>query len=158
MNDLKLTKVPSSKTGMLIRRASADVFEAVVNPDITKKFWFTKSSGRLAVGKVTQWDWEMYGHSIEVIAKIIEPNNRVVIEWPGYGGPTTVEWTFAAQENGTTFVNVTESGFTGSGDDIVKYVADSTEGFALMLAGLKALLEHDIRLNLVADRFPKGLH
>ena len=89
--------------------------------------------------------------------EVIEPNERIVIEWPGYGGPTTVEWTFAVLENGTTFVNVTESGFTGSGDDIVKYVADSTEGFALMLAGLKALLEHDIRLNLVADRFPKGL-
>jgi uncharacterized protein YndB with AHSA1/START domain len=158
MNDMKLTKVPSSQTGMLIRRAAADVFEAIVNPDITKKFWFTKSSGRLEVGKATQWDWEMYGHSIEVIAKVIEPNERIVIEWPGYGGPTTVEWTFEDHEKGATFVNVTESGFTGSGDAIVKYVADSTEGFALMLAGLKALLEHDVRLNLVADRFPKGLH
>lgn len=27
----------------------------------------------------------------------------------------------------------------------------------LIVAGLKALLEHGIRLNLVADRFPKGL-
>jgi hypothetical protein len=26
-----------------------------------------------------------------------------------------------------------------------------------VLAGLKALLEHNVRLNLVADRFPKGL-
>jgi uncharacterized protein YndB with AHSA1/START domain len=156
MDDLKLSKVPSSKTGMSIRRAVADVFEAIVNPEITSKFWFTKSSGRLSVGKATQWDWEMYGHSIEVLPKIIEPNERIVIEWPGYGGPSTVEWTFEVLENGTTFVNVTESGFTGSADDIVKYVADSTEGFALMLAGLKALLEHDIRLNLVADRFPKG--
>jgi uncharacterized protein YndB with AHSA1/START domain len=157
MTDLKLTQIPNSKTGMLIRRPPADVFEAVINPDITTKFWFTKSSGKLEAGKVTQWDWEMYGHSIEVISKVIEPNKRVVIEWPGYGGPTTVEWTFEVLENGTTFVNVTESGFTGSGDEVVKYVADSTEGFSLMLAGLKALLEHDIRLNLVADRFPKGV-
>jgi uncharacterized protein YndB with AHSA1/START domain len=157
MTDLKLTQIPNSKTGMLIRRPPADVFEAVINPDITTKFWVTKSSGKLEAGKVTQWDWEMYGHSIEVISKVVEPNKRVVIEWPGYGGPTTVEWTFEVLENGTTFVNVTESGFTGSGDEVVKYVADSTEGFSLMLAGLKALLEHDIRLNLVADRFPKGV-
>jgi uncharacterized protein YndB with AHSA1/START domain len=157
MTDLKLTQVPSSKTGMLIRRAAADVFEAIVNPDITSKFWFTKGSRKLEVGKITQWDWEMYGQSIEVVPKVIEPNKRIVIEWPGYGGPTTVEWTFEVLENGTTFVNVTESGFSGSGDEIVKYVADSTEGFSLMLAGLKALLEHDIRLNLVADRFPKGI-
>jgi hypothetical protein len=26
-----------------------------------------------------------------------------------------------------------------------------------MLAGLKALLEHGIRLNLVRDRYPKGI-
>ena len=25
-----------------------------------------------------------------------------------------------------------------------------------VLAGLKALLEHNVRLNLVADRYPKG--
>ena len=38
-----------SKTAMLIRRPVADVFEAFINPDITTKFWFTKSSGRLVV-------------------------------------------------------------------------------------------------------------
>jgi hypothetical protein len=27
----------------------------------------------------------------------------------------------------------------------------------LVLAGLKALLEHNIRLNLVRDRYPKGI-
>jgi hypothetical protein len=31
---------------------------------------------------------------------------------------------------------------------------DSTEGFALVLAGLKALLEYGINLNLVSDRHP----
>ncbi len=31
---------------------------------------------------------------------------------------------------------------------------DPTEGFTLLLAGLKALLEHDVKLGLVADRFP----
>jgi hypothetical protein len=55
------------------------------------------------------------------------------------------------------FVSVTESGFSGSGDELVKYVADSTQGFTLMLAGLKAFLEHGVRLNLTADRYPKGI-
>lgn len=50
-----------------------------------------------------------------------------------------------------------ESGFTGSGDELVKQVTDSTQGFTLVLAGLKALLEHDVELNLVADRFPAGV-
>jgi uncharacterized protein YndB with AHSA1/START domain len=157
MDKLQLTQTPVSKTGMLIRRPAAEVFEAFVNPEITRKFWFTQSSGRLEAGQPVQWDWEMYGVSIPVTAKAIEPNQRIVIEWPGYSGPSTVEWTFAPQEDGTTFVSITEAGFTGNGDELVKQVADSTEGFTLVLAGLKALLEHGLQLNLVADRFPKGI-
>ncbi len=157
MDNLQLKQVPIAKTGMLIRKPVADVFEAFINPEITTKFWFTKSSGGLEVGKQVQWDWEMYGISIPVTTKTIEPNKRIVIEWPGYGSLTTVEWIFAPQEDGTTFVSITNAGFTGDGDALVKQATDSTQGFSLVLAGLKALLEHNVRLNLVADRYPKGI-
>ena len=157
MNNLQLNQVPITNTGMLIRKPVAKVFEAFVNPDITTNFWFTKSSGRLEAGKQIQWDWEMYDISISVTAKIIEPNQRIVIEWPGYSSPTTVEWTFAPQTDEATFVNITETGFTGDGDELVKQVTASTQGFTLVLAGPKAYLEHNIRLNLVADRFPEGI-
>ena len=92
MDNLQLKQVPIAKTGMLIRKPVADVFEAFINPDITTKFWFPKSSGRLEVGKQVQWDWEMYDISIPVTVKVIEANKRIVIEWPGYGSPTTLEW------------------------------------------------------------------
>jgi uncharacterized protein YndB with AHSA1/START domain len=155
--NLQLRQVPVTSTGMLIRKPVADVFEAFVDPNITIKFWFTKSSGRLEAGKQVQWDWEMYGISVPVTAKVIEPNKRILIEWPGYSGLTTVEWIFSSQKDGTTFVNITESGFTGDGDELVKQVTGSTQGFSLALAGLKAFLEHNISLNLVADRYPKGV-
>jgi uncharacterized protein YndB with AHSA1/START domain len=117
MSDLNLTQIPIAKTGMLVRKTAADVFEAIVNPDITTRFWFTKSTGRLEPGKQVQWAWEMYDVSIQVTAKAIEPNKRIVIEWPGYSGPTTVEWKFTPHaDSGGTFVSVTETGFTGSGD------------------------------------------
>jgi uncharacterized protein YndB with AHSA1/START domain len=157
MDNLRLTQVPVMKTGMLIRKPAADVFEAFVNPDITTKFWFTRGSGRLEAGNPVQWDWEMYGISVPVTVKAIEPSRRIVIAWAGYGGETTVEWVFDAQPDGNTFVRITESGFNGDGDTLVKRVADSTQGFSLVLAGAKAFLEHGIRLNLVADRFPKGI-
>jgi uncharacterized protein YndB with AHSA1/START domain len=150
-------KAAMSKAAMLIRRPVADVFEAFVDPAVTTKFWFTKGSGRLEPGKQVQWEWEMYRISIPVIAQTIEPNKRIVIEWPGYKNLTTVEWTFASQEDGSTFVSISESGFIGAGDELMKQVASSTEGFTLVLAGLKALLEHNVVLNLVADRFPKGI-
>ena len=138
METRELTHVPVMKTGMLIRRPVAEVFDAVIDPAITTKFWFTKGSGRLEPGKTVQWAWEMYDISVPVTAKAIEPNRRIAIEWPGYGGATTVEWKFTSQPDGTTFVDITEAGFTGSGDELVKQVTDSTQGFSLMLAGLKA--------------------
>lgn len=91
-----------------------------------------------------EWAWEMYGVSAAVAAQAIEPNRRIVIEWPGYSGLTTVEWVFTPHTDDTTFVSITETVFTGDGDSMV-------------LAGLKALLEHHVRLNLVVDQYPKGL-
>jgi uncharacterized protein YndB with AHSA1/START domain len=157
LDQLRLTHSPVMKTGMLIRRSVADVFEAFVNPDITTKFWFTKSSGRLETGKTVQWEWAMYGVSIPVTVKAVDANKRILIEWPGQNGQTTVEWLFTAREDGTTFVDITNSGFTGDGDQVVAEATDSMQGFTLVLAGLKALLEHEVQLNLVPDRYPDGI-
>ena len=142
---------------MLIRRPVAEVFEAFVDPAITSKFWFTRSSGRLEPGKEVRWDWEMYGVSVQVTVKSLEQDRRILIEWSAYGAPTTVEWVFTPRADHTTFVSVTNAGFSGDPDQIAQQAIGSTEGFALVLAGLKALLEHNIILNLVADRFPRGL-
>ena len=154
-NNLQPKQASVAKTGMLIRRPIADVFAAFIDPDITTKFWFTKSSGRLETGKHVKWEWEIYGVSTQLAVKAIEPNKRILIEWDGYSGRTTVEWKFAPQRD-STFVSIMESGCTGDADDLLKYVAESTQGFTWTLAGLKAFLEHNVRLNLVADRFPKG--
>ena len=146
-----------AKAEMLIRKPVAEVFEAFVDPAITSKFWFTKGSGRLETGKKIKWDWEMYGLSEEITVKSVEPNKRIPIEWPAYGAPTTVEWVFTTREDNTTFVSITNAGFRGDEDEIVNQVMSSTEGFTLVLAGLKALLEHNVILNLVSDRFPDRL-
>ena len=143
-----------SHTGMLIRRPIAEVFEAMVNPDMTTQFWFTRSSGRLHAGRQVDWEWEMYAVAITVTVTVIELNRRIVIEWPAEQGQNVVEWTFAPHD-GSTFVSITETMLSGT--PTPKQVADSTEGFTVMLAGLKALLEYGIRLNLIADRFPHGL-
>jgi uncharacterized protein YndB with AHSA1/START domain len=154
---LTLTQPPAAKTEMLIRKRVAEVFEAFIDPAITSKFWFTKGSRRLEPGKHVQWDWEMYGASAQVEVKAVEQNRRILVEWSGYGTPTAVEWLFTARPDNTTFVSVTNSGFSGDGDAVVQQAISSTEGFTFMLAGLKALLEHDVILNLVADRFPDGI-
>lgn len=149
---MMLTEPPVVTTEMLIRRPPAEVFQAFVDPDITTQFWFTKSSGPLEPGRRVRWDWEMYGVGTDVVVQEIDENQRIVIEWDE--PPTRVEWRFGARPEGTTCVTITNSGFQGSGDEVVRKAIDSMGGFSFVLAALKALLEHGIRLNLVADHFP----
>lgn len=158
MEKLQLTQKPVAKAEMLIRKPVKDVFEAFINPEITTKFWFTKGSGRLETGKQVTWKWEMYNISVQVNVLEIEENKRILIDWGVYGNaPTKVEWIFIPYKDDSTFVSVTNSGFSGDGDAVVNSALDSTGGFTLVLAGLKSWLEHDVKLNLVTDRFPKDL-
>ena len=96
----------------------------------------------------------MYNASTDVNVRAIEPNKRILIEWGETDARTTVEWIFTARLDNTTFVSITNSGFQGNQEEIAKQAIDATEGFTFLLAGLKAFLEHNINLNLVADRFP----
>jgi uncharacterized protein YndB with AHSA1/START domain len=155
--DLKLTAVPSVETGMLIRRPPAEVFEALVDPAVTTRFWFTKSSGRLVAGAHVRWDWEMYGASAEVFVKEIDDDERILIDWGQADELTTVEFRFIPYGSDATFVQVTESGLRGNGDALVARAAGATGGFTIMLCALKALLEHGVVLSAVGDRFPKDL-
>lgn len=148
---------PIAKVEMLIRQPVAEVFEAFVNPDITSRFWFSRGSGRLEAGQDITWDWEMYHFSVPVKVKAVEENARIVVEWPAYGAPTPIEWIFTPRPDGTTFVSVTNKGFPGSETEAMQHALDATEGFAFVLAGAKALLEYDVELKLVPDRFPDGL-
>jgi uncharacterized protein YndB with AHSA1/START domain len=99
----------------------------------------------------------MYGHTIPVYVKSVEQDSRIVIEWGEGNGASTVEWTFKDWKGTGTFVSIINSDLNGTPDALIEQVRDFTEGFTLVLAGLKALLEHNIRLNLVGDRFPEGI-
>jgi uncharacterized protein YndB with AHSA1/START domain len=98
----------------------------------------------------------MFGVSADVAVLAIEPDRLIRVEWPGEGGPTTVEWRFTPRPDDTTFVSITNTGFHGDPGTVVRQAIGATEGFTLVLAGLKAYLEHGVTLNLVADRFPAG--
>lgn len=144
--------IPDVKAEMLIRKPVEEVFEAFVDPEITTKFWFTKSSGRLEAGKRVRWDWEMYDVFTEVDVKEVEKNKRILIEWSPTGY-TTVEWLFQPKAAGT-LVTIINSGYKGAAEDITATAIDSMGGFTMVLCGLKVLLEHNIDLNIIADKAP----
>jgi uncharacterized protein YndB with AHSA1/START domain len=144
------------KAEMLIRKPVEEVFEAFIDPAVTTNFWFTKSSGKLEAGKQIQWTWEMFNVSTVVNVKAIEPNKRILIEWGEGNARNTVEWVFTQHTKGTV-VTITNSDFKGNPDEIVEQALDSKQGFTIVVCGLKAWLEHGIRLNLILDHFPDAV-
>jgi len=136
---------------MLIRRPAEEVYEAFADPEITTKFWFTKSSGRLEKGKSIRWEWEMYGVHDDILVIALEPNKRILVE---SSDGTKVEWTFSSRTDSETFVTITNAGFSGDDASVINQALDSMGGYTMVLCGLKALLEHQISLNLVADKAP----
>ena len=144
---MSLTKPPVARATMLIRRPVAEVFNAFVDPTVTTRFWFTRSSGPLIAGGTVTWFWDQHGVSGDVHCVVLEPHKRLVIEWP-----TPVEWLFTAQEGDTTYVSVTATGFEGTDDEMVAQALDSTEGFNLVVAACKAFLEYGIDLKLIGDK------
>jgi len=143
---------PTVEVSTLIRRPPAEVFAAFVDPALTARFWFTKSSGMLTPGATAQWEWEMYGVADTVRVKEFEDARLLVLGWASDEDLTT-EFRFVPREEGTV-VTVAESGFTGTPDEAMTYVAGSTGGYTTALCGAKALLEHGIELGAVRDKFP----
>lgn len=140
---------------MMIRKPVAEVFNAFIDPALTRNFWFTRSDGKLELNKTVVWEWEMYNVSASVWVRELKQNSRIVIEW---GEPATnVEFQFQQISEGATYVQIVESGYQETGDKLLKHIIDSTGGFTTVLDGLKAYLEHGINLNLIADKFPKEI-
>jgi uncharacterized protein YndB with AHSA1/START domain len=156
---MTLGTAPSTDVGMLIRRPPEDVFEALADPSITTRFWYTRSTGRMAEGAELTWTWEMYGVSTSVRVREVEPGRRIGYTWDSYdpAHPTTVQFQFIPYRDDTTYLRITETGFTGDGDTQVRCALDSTAGFTFLLGSLKAALEHDITLRVVLDAHPPDL-
>jgi uncharacterized cupin superfamily protein/uncharacterized protein YndB with AHSA1/START domain len=146
---------PTMQTAMLVRGAPADVFRVIADPELTSQIWFTESTGPLKPGASVRWTWGMYGGVwADVVVREFEPASRIVMEWAGEGEwPTTVEWTFEQYELGC-MVRVVEQGFAGSRGQAVARAMDSMGGFSLVLAAVKAFVEHDVVLRVVHDRHP----
>ena len=155
---MELRNEPVAEAGMLIRRPVEEVYKAFVDPAITSKFWFSEGSDRLDAGKPVTWTWAMYGISSRVDVRELDVNRKIVVDWDaGSEHGSIVEWTFSNREDGTCFVEIRNYGFHGDADAKVVQAIGSTDGFALVLSGLKAWLEQGTTLGLIGDRWPDSL-
>ena len=148
---------PEVRQQLLIRVPAETVYTAFADPEITTQFWFSNSDGPLETGTKRFWEWRMFGCSTRVDVIEATPHSRILIEW---GEPTrrsTVEWTFESRADDSTLVTVRNFGLTGSTEEKIAEAIDSMGGFSLVLASCKALLEHGVQLNVIADHAPDAL-
>ena len=151
--EMKSNNIAAAEVLMLIRKPTSVVYAALKDPSITTKFWFTKSSGILEEGKTITWEWEMYGASATVDVREMVQDRKISISW---GIPATiVDFEFIAVTDKSCYLKIRNYGFTVTGDALLNVIKDSTGGFTLLIAGLKAYLEHGIQLNMVADKYPE---
>ena len=67
-----------------------------------------RGRGALEQGKTVLCSWHMYGVTAEVKVRWLEPNRKILLDWP-----TPVESTFDPRGDGTTLQTITASGFAG---------------------------------------------
>ncbi|MEO5681178.1 MAG: SRPBCC domain-containing protein [Chitinophagaceae bacterium] len=140
---------------LLIRKSPKTVFNAFIDPKITTQFWFTKSSGKLEKNKPVTWEWEMYGVKAEVTPLEILPAKKITIRW---GNPKSkVDFLFEPFKNNQALVKIICYDFEHRKKDLFATMLDYVGGFTTVLDGLKAYLEHNIKLNLTMDKFPDKL-
>lgn len=154
---MKAYSQPIAKAQMLIRKPAAEVFEAIVDPQITSQFWFTKGSGRLEESKSVTWEWGQFDVQGTIWVTKIDPNRRISFEWPAgvdVDHHRSVDIMLKPKSEEGTFVKVEEKGFDMDDDTAIEHIVGQTEGWTLVLSAMKAYLEKGINLNLITDHYP----
>jgi uncharacterized protein YndB with AHSA1/START domain len=147
MSNTALT--PVARVRQLIRRPVDEVFRAFIEPEMLKRFWLSNASAPLETGRRVRWDFMVPGVSAEIHVKEVKPNRSIAIGWDD---GTKVLWKFDARADGTTVVEIENSGFSGEPHEAVATAIESTQGFTIVLCDLKTLLESGKSMSLVRDK------
>ncbi|NGN64700.1 polyketide cyclase [Streptomyces sp. A7024] len=149
-----MTHPPVAYACMLVRTPAETAFRAFADPAVTTRFWYSKSSGPLVAGASLRWEWETYGAAADVWVEEVREPELIRFAWGNAERPTVVEVRFTGRGADATFVEVRETGFMGSGAEVVSWLNDTVGGFTTALCAMKAWLEHGIELGAVPDHHP----
>ena len=144
----------SAKARILVRRPMADVFAAFADADKMGQYWFTRKDDGLVEGEIVTFymgpDAGAFSFDVKVLA--INAPHRIVFEWDGPDNLSTqATFSFDETEDGNTVLTIEETGFGGSDENKIQRALDSTGGFNQVIVAAKALIEHGVAINIVAD-------
>jgi len=150
------------RVAVRIARPVHEVFEAVADPDKLSNYFTTGGAkGRLETGATVIWDFADFPGAFPVQVIEVEPNKRIVLEWKANEGEphnveggkmteldynTRVTMTFTPLDEDTrTMVEIEEKGWRET-EGALKASYGNCQGWAQMLAALKAWVEYGINL------------
>jgi uncharacterized protein YndB with AHSA1/START domain len=133
---------------LLIRKPSAEVYAAFVEPDRIRRFWLASSSGQLVPDATVHWQFKIAGAETDVVVIDAIPGKSLDLRWDE---DQPLRITFEDRD-GATLVGVQVTDFTG--ENPAAQAIGSTSGFTLVLASLKMWLEQGIEGDLLYDKFP----
>ena len=131
-----------------IQKPVAEVFDAVYNPQKLSGFFTTGgASGPLDKGTTVTWDFADHPGAFPVVVKETVLNEKIVLEWEATTGGYNiqVEMTFKPLDSGNTLVEIRESGWKETPNDIENSYGNCM-GWSQMLCHMKAFVEHVINL------------
>ena len=134
-----------------VARPTAEVYEAVADPERLSKYFTTGGArGRLVGGTEVTWDFADFPGAFPVRVIEADAPQRIVIRWAAQhsvdAASTTVTFDFASIDDDTrTLVTITESAWVPT-DDGARGAFGNCMGWTGMLAALKVWVEHGINL------------
>lgn len=130
----------TAKAAISIQKPIAEIFEAIVNPEIMRQYFISKGSGRLEQGKEVIWEFPEFEGSYPVGVKEIITNQLVIIDWDP---DSIVRIELEEKSKNNTIIRVSEE---GNEQKEIKWAIGQTEGWTNFLTCMKAWLEYGIHL------------
>lgn len=130
---------------MKILKPTNAVFEAIVDPQKIGNFWFSSSSQRWEQGKEVVLKYDEY-HAEGVINVLeLKENKKIAFSWGvEHNEETIVIMILKESDNGSTIIEVNESGLKEEDPEVVNKMMGQKEGWVYMLSCLKCYVENDI--------------
>lgn len=141
-------EVVKARVSMFIQAPPDRVYDAFVEPDQITKFWLSKASGPLRVGLAVHWNVMVEGAEIEATATEMDKGRRLAWDWSDHS-KVSID---LEEIDGGTAVTVINDGFSQKGDELHDAALNATEGFAIVLADLKTMLESGISAGITSAK------
>lgn len=136
---------PNYQVQLKIPRPVAEVFDAVLKPEKLSAYFVQTASGPIVEGTTVKWRFAEVPGEHDVAVLDVLKDQRIVLEWgaPDKSRKIRVTITFQPLESGDTMIQISESGWGNTPED-VKSSYGNVGGWMHMMCCLKAYLEYGI--------------